>query len=157
MDYAQKEAPALVRVRARVLRALPLDPILWTCADGAAAHAAQDATAEAGVAGSERGEARWAYQMVLQLADVDMARAYIGAILLGDEAEAFFPGLPAADLRESNATLAALRARVATLCDGTPVEFCLFACRPDPADTSMRGIAYHVVRTEGLLVNEWSA
>jgi len=93
--------------------------------------------------------------MVLQLADADDGQAHLGAALLGAEAEAFFPGLPAADLRRCNATLAALRSRVAKLCDrdAPPSVFVLWACRPEEAEAGSRGVAYHVVGTQCEVLN----
>ena len=102
--------------------------------------------------------------MVLQLSDVDDNRIYLGAILAGDEASAFFVGLPPANLRESNASLMALRQRVATLCspDAPAAEMCLFVSKPQPSRESgattaaatthdgARAVAYHIVSTRCL-------
>ena len=127
-----EDTPCLLRVRARVRRALPLDPLLWTAKS-------RDGAME--------------YQMVLQLADASDDKVFLGAILLGDEASSFFFGLPPVDLMQSNASLMALRKRVATLMDyeALPAEFCLWACRPG-ADASERGVAYHIVSTRCLVV-----
>ena len=143
-------APRLVRVRAKVLRALPTDPLLWTVLDPAA-----DGISGCGAIGSNdtatMRRAPWRYQLVLQLADEHLAGVTLGAALLGAEGEAFFPGLPAADLSASNATLAALRARMGALCDGRVAEFALWACRPDERERSAWGVAYHVVATQCLV------
>ena len=148
--------PCLLHVRARVLRAYPSDPRLWTCRERDAAEPRDD-----GDDGDDGGREHvgglrtaWRYRMVLQLADVAERDAYIGAVLDGAEAEQFFHGLPAANLRESNATLAALQARVGALCaDDREADFALWACRPQDGDRSESGVAYHIVGTECLIVN----
>jgi len=139
----RSSAPCLVRVRARVLKVLPTDPRLWTTATDAQGAA---------MAGGDH-SAAWSYGMVLQLGDAEEENVYVGACLVGEEAEHFFPGLPAADLHKSNATLAALRARVAALEQAGPSEFCLWAFRPSPSDLSDRGVAYHIVGTQCVHVN----
>ena len=73
--------------------------------------------------------------------------AAVGAVLSGHDAELFFEGLCPANLSESNVTLAALRTRVASLRQAREVELCLKSCRPDPADASQHGVAYHVFGT----------
>ena len=88
---------------------------------------------------------------MLHLADAEDEPASIGAILADEHAETFFPGLPAADLRRSNASLAALCARVAALRDGGATTFCLWACRPNPDDTTPHAVAYHIVATQCLI------
>jgi hypothetical protein len=89
--------------------------------------------------------------MVLQLADEYETSVTLGAALLAAEGEAFFPGLPAADLGASNATLAALRARMSAVCEGGVAEFALWACRPDEMDRSTWGVAFHIVATQCLV------
>jgi hypothetical protein len=130
-------APCLLRVRARVLSAFPTDPRLWTYNRSAG--------------GGER-EA-WSYRVVLQLADEREESVFLGAALLDDEASAFFHCLPPADLHKSNATLASLRKRVDALCASGATEFCLWACRPLAGETSERGVAFHIVATQCLVLS----
>ncbi|KAL1526423.1 hypothetical protein AB1Y20_015135 [Prymnesium parvum] len=127
-----RNAPSLLRTRARVVGVFPTDPFAWT--------QLEDSGGNGG---------RYEYRMVLQLADVDDPTSYIGAYLLGDEAALFFSGLPPADLQRSNVTLAALQQRIDLLCDlgGPPVEFCLVSYRPCPQDDSETGVAYRVHAT----------
>jgi hypothetical protein len=138
-EVALSTAPRLLLVRARVLGAFPTDPRMWTTRD------------DAGAGGVDALLAPWQYQMVLQLADEYEMSVTLGAALLAAEGEAFFPGLPAADLGASNATLAALRARMSAVCDGGVAEFALWACRPDEMDRSTWGVAFHIVATQCLV------
>ena len=137
MDEAASSAlPRMLRVLAKARRALPEEPMLWTVCEDAPSGVA---------AGGE-----WRYRMVLELADTHHALSRIGAPLIGDGAETFFAGVPPVDLRRGNASLHALRQRVARLCDDAApaAEFCLWAFRPPAAkDTSAHGIAYHIVWT----------
>ena len=125
---AHRTVPSIFRVRARVLQAFPDDPRMWT------------------VANSELGPDCYEYRMVLQLSDEDR-NVRLGAILQGSEAARFFLGLPPTDLSVSNASLACLRARVDALRAASFAEFCLKSCRPDPANTSETGVAYHIFGT----------
>ena len=122
---AHQTVPSVFRGRARVLQAFPDDQRMWTVAESADCHE---------------------YRMVLQLSDEDRS-VRLGAILQGSEAIRFFVGLPPTDLCVSNASLACLRARVEALCAAGSAEFCLKSCRPDPADTSETGVAYHIFGT----------
>ena len=106
--------------------------------------------------------------MVLQLADAADDKAYLGAVLAGEHAEAFFAGVPPTDLKRSNASLFALRERLEMLCAAeTPAELCLWACRPQQqsneaaaaatesgtaAQASARSVAFHVVFTQSFVV-----
>ena len=72
---------------------------------------------------------------------------------VSEEGGAFFLGLPPANLRESNASLMALRTRVAALCSpgAPPAEFGLWVCTPQADDVPSRtGVAFHVVGTRCL-------
>ena len=95
-------APCLLRVKARIRRAFPAEPLLWTARDDASSATAHDAA--------------WEYRMVLQLADTADDKAYLGAVVAGESASTFFAGLPPTDLSRSNASLFALRQRVTALC-----------------------------------------
>ena len=135
-------APCLMRVVAKPCCAFPLDPTLWTAPDESSAAAGG-----------------FAYRMVLQLGDTGDDKIFIGAVLSGEHAQAFFPGLPPVDLRNANASLMALRARMEQLTadDAPPAEFVLWACRP-PKDTGANGagangVAHHIVATECLLTS----
>lgn len=146
-EHAQVTAatPRLLRVRARVLRVFPTDPRLWT------ARAMEPDTAPV-VAAVGAMETPWVYRMVLQLCDADARDVSVGAVLADAEGAAFFGGgLPPADLCQCNATLAALQARVAALCDGRVLELALWLSRPREDETSERGVAYHIVGTQCLL------
>ena len=139
-----QSAPCLMRVVAKPCRAFPLDPTLWTAPDASSAAAAA-------------GGGGFAYRMVLQLGDTGDDKIFLGAILTGEHAQAFFPGLPPVDLRNANASLMALRARMEQLTadDAPPAEFVLWACRPykdtGANGAGANGVAHHIVATECLL------
>ena len=126
---AHASAPCLMRVRARARRALPTNELLWTVPSA-----------------SDDGHV---YRMVLELCDESDWNARLGAPLTNEHATCFFHGLPPCDLTIANASLMQLKSIVHKLTheDSSPTEFCLWACRPDAADTSATGVAYHVVAT----------
>ena len=145
-------APCLLRVKARIRRAFPAEPLLWTARDDASSATARDAA--------------WEYRMVLQLADTADDKAYLGAVVAGESASTFFAGLPPTDLSRSNASLFALRQRVTALCaeSAPPTEVCLWACRPEAAaapreahsnhqePSGVHGVAFHLVFTQCMVV-----
>ena len=131
-------APGVMRMRARLVQVLPKDPRLWTCA----------ASPAEGGGEPEGAPARFSYRMVLQLEDVEAKQAWLGALLLDEQAEAFFPGMPAADLRRDAPSLRRLRAAVSRLRERSALlELGLVSYRPDPHDASETGVAYRVVST----------
>ena len=129
-------APCVMRVRARLVRVLPTDPLLWTCAQPAG-----------GVGGSVGGgvgaAARFSYRMVLQLEDIEAEAAWLGALLLDEQAEAFFGNLPATDLHRDELSRSRLEGAVESL----PLELGLVSYRPDPNDSCETGVAYRIVST----------
>ena len=134
-------APCVMRVRARLVRVLPTDPLLWTCAQPAG-----------GVGGSVGGgvgaAARFSYRMVLQLEDIEAEAAWLGALLLDEQAEAFFGNLPATDLHRDELSRSRLEAAVESLLRArTPLELGLVSYRPDPNDSCETGVAYRIVST----------
>lgn len=141
------EAPTIFRALARVASAFPTDPLSWTQPKVACEciNATENDTSSSCFMGSSDYE----YRMVLQLTDVEDPAICIGAYLVGQEAEYFFAGLPATDLRQSNVTLATLKDRVDALCalDSRPAEFCLISYRPDQTDSSETGVAFRICST----------
>ena len=134
-------APCVMRVRARLVRVLPTDPLLWTCAQPAG-----------GVGGSVGGgvgaAARFSYRMVLQLEDIEAEAVWLGALLLDEQAEAFFGNLPATDLHRDELSRSRLEAAVESLLRArTPLELGLVSYRPDPNDSCETGVAYRIVST----------
>lgn len=127
----ETEVPCVHRVCATVLQAFPRDEREWTV--------------------KRPGASTYSYAMVLQLADTrnQTTSATLSAALLGREGERFFSGLglPPTNLRKGNVTLAALRARMSTLCASAPMELLLLAYRPCREDSSYAGVAYRIVGT----------
>ena len=124
-------------MRARLVRVLPVEPLLWTCA-----QPADGAADGAGAAPC------FAYRMVLQLEDVDVEAAWLGALLLDDQAEAFFRNLPATDLAKDGLSRSILETAVGELIRaGTVLDLGLVSYRPDPDDSRETGVAYRIVST----------
>jgi hypothetical protein len=85
---------------------------------------------------------------VLQLEDDVAAGAWLGALLLGEQAEAFFGDLPATDLRKDELSRSKLEAAVeGLLAARAPLELGLVSYRPDPNDSRETGVAYRIVST----------
>ena len=161
-----------MRVRARVRQVLPSDALLWTSDEtlsdlsdlsGGGGDGGGDGDGDGGGGDGGGGDGDGgdggggggghAYRMVLQLSDEYDDKVYLGAVLAGEEGSAFFLGLPPANLRESNASLMALRTRVAALCSpgAPPAEFGLWVCTPQAGAVPTRtGVAFHVVGTRCL-------
>ena len=134
-------APCVMRVRARLVRVLPRESLLWTCAQPADGVGG-------GVGGGVGAAARFSYRMVLQLEDVDAEAAWLGALLLDEQAEAFFGDLPATDLHRDELSRSRLEAAVeGLLAARTPLELGLVSYRPDPNDSRETGVAYRIVST----------
>ena len=134
-------APSVMRVRARLVRVFPRQPLLWTCAEPADGVGG-------GVGGGVGAAARFSYRMVLQLEDDVAAGAWLGALLLGEQAEAFFGDLPATDLRKDELSRSKLEAAVeGLLAARAPLELGLVSHRPDPDDRRETGVAYRIVST----------
>ena len=140
-------APCVMRVRARLLRALPSDPLLWTTCEAA------PSPSPAGPAGASTAGAptrRFSYRMVLQLEDTEMQQVWLGALLCAEQAAEFFGGvgLPPTDLRTDPASLGRLQGIVRSLCASNALlELGLVSFRPDPADKSENGVAYRIVQS----------
>ena len=138
-------APCLMRVRARLLRALPADPLLWTTCDAPAAPGPAGVGVVAGAPPT-----RFTYRMVLQLEDAETQQVWLGALLYAEQAAEFFGGvgLPPTDLRTDAASLGRLQDVVRSLCASSALlELGLVSFRPDPADKSENGVAYRIVRS----------
>ena len=131
-----------MRVRARLVRVLPRESLLWTCAQPTTQHGG----------GGVGAAARFSYRMVLQLEDVEVEAAWLGALLLDEQAEGFFGQLfgqlPATDLRKDELSRSRLEAAVDSLL-GTraPLELGLVSYRPDPNNSCETGVAYRIVST----------
>lgn len=140
-DICPTVLPRAFRLRARIVRALPSDPVRWT-------------TTKAGDAeGSLISGPQYRYQLVLQLSDELVPSACIGAILEGTEGDRFFSGLKACDLHVSNVSLGVLQNRVRSLCASPPLDFGIVAYLPEPEarwslESQRRAIAYRIVGTE---------
>ena len=141
-----------MRVRARLLRALPANPLLWTTCEAPASAAPGPAGAGVGVgvAAGAPPTRRFTYRMVLQLEDAETQQVWLGALLHAEQAAEFFggAGLPPTDLRTDPASLGRLQEVVRSLCASSALlELGLVSFRPDPADKSENGVAYRIVRS----------
>ena len=133
---------------AKVRQALPTDALLWTARRQLGEG--QGGGVPASMATASDGSSDFEYRMVLQLTDTNDPNATFGALLLGQHANTFFPGVPPADLTVGNVSVQQLRKRITAICDAPSVELGLWACRPQPGSgdgAGARSVAYHIVGT----------